>query len=132
MKTKIDALDTLFSEYIRRRAIAEAGGCERCLTPKHDTEKENGDTFEAFKYLQCSHYHGRSAKALRWDPDNAAGLCGACHIYFGANPEEHRQFFVQRLGQDRYDLLDARKRTPARYMDKAGIRLWLKEEIRKL
>ncbi len=130
--TKVDPLDVLFSEYIRRRAIMETGGCERCLTPKHDEQKENGDTFPAWKKLQCSHYHGRSSKSVRRDPDNAAGLCGACHIYLGSHPEEHTQFFKNRLGEQDFDLLSGRLRVPVRYIDKSGVKLWLKEEIRRL
>ncbi len=132
MKPRRDPLDILFSEFIRRRAISEAGGCERCLTPKYDQQKENGDIFDAWKLLDCSHYHGRSSKSVRWDPDNAAGLCGACHIHLGGHPEEHKQFFLDRLREQGLDLLAGRLRTQARYIDKAGITLWLKEEIRKL
>ena len=126
---KHDPLDDLFSEFIRKRAIHDAGGCERCLVPKFDIQKDNGDIFEAYKLLQCSHYHGRGAKSVRWDPDNAAGLCGACHIYFGAHPEEHRVFFIGRLGQDGYDMLYARKRTPAKYLDREAIALFLRQQI---
>ena len=126
---KIDPLDKIFSEFIRRRAIAEKGGCERCLTPKFDVQKDNGDIFEAYKFLQCSHFHGRGSKSVRYDPDNAAGLCGACHIYFGAHPEEHREFFIKRLGQKGYDMLLARKRISAKYLDREAIKIYLKQEI---
>jgi len=128
---KIDPLDKLFSEFIRRRAIKTAGGCERCLVQKYDIQKENGDIFPAWKQLQCSHYHGRGIKSVRYDPDNAAGLCGACHLYLGSQPDEHKQFFINRLGEHGYDMLLARKRQSAKYIDKSIITLYLKAEIEK-
>ena len=124
-------LDVLFSEYIRRRAITEVGGCERCLTPKYNITNENGDIFPAWKHLQCSHFHGRASRSVRWDEDNASGLCGACHIYVTAHPIEHVEWFKERLG-DRFDLLQARARTPARYIDREAIKLYYKAKIEEL
>ncbi|KKM74406.1 hypothetical protein LCGC14_1400670 [marine sediment metagenome] len=89
---KTSLLDAKFSEVIRRRAI----------------QKDNGDTFPAWKLLQCSHFIGRAKKSVRWDEDNASGLCGGCHMYFTAHPDEHTEFFKDRLG-DKFDLLQARK-----------------------
>lgn len=117
MKIRIDPLDTLFSQYIRLRAIKDVHGCERCLTWKAD-----------YKALQCSHFIGRAKKSVRWDEDNAAALCMGCHGYLTAHPLEHVEWFKARLG-DRFDLLLARARTPARYIDKAAINLYLKGKI---
>ena len=118
-RIEIDPLDSLFSEYIRRRAVATVGGCERCLTGKTD-----------WKQLQCSHYHGRSKRSVRWDEDNAAGLCGACHMYFGAHPIEHVAWFVVRLGRD-YDFLLARMRNMER-PDKQVLTLYYTAKIAEL
>jgi len=131
VKVKLDKLDTLFSEFVRRRAIQSAGGCERCLTPKFSTVKDNGVPFPAYKTLQCSHYIGRSNHQTRWDEDDACGLCGACHIYFGHNPHEHEEFFKQRLGPVRFDLLQARARQTG-CTDKNALTLYYKEKIRQL
>ena len=91
---EIEYLDDLFSGFIRKRAMLKVHGCERCFTQK-----------VSWKQLQCSHFWGRMRKSVRWDADNAAGLCGACHIYLTSHPEEHRQFFLERLGQDKYNEL---------------------------
>ncbi len=131
MKIKIDPLDKLFSEFIRRRAIQRVGGCERCLTPQYDTEREDGTVFPAWKQLECSHFFGRAQKSVRWDEDNAAGLCFGCHQYLGSHPLEHVEWFKARLG-DSFDLLNARARTPVRYLDKAGIKLYLKAKIEEI
>ncbi len=119
-KIRIDKLDALFSEYIRKRAMKDTHGCERCLTWKQD-----------YKELQCSHFFGRGQKSVRYDPDNAAGLCFGCHQYFGSHPLEHTEWFNSRLG-DKLDLLLARARVPARYMDKEAIRLYLEAKIKEL
>jgi len=127
-----DKLDDLYSEFIRRRAIAEKGGCERCGTQKHDIQKDNGDIFEAYKLLDCAHCHGRAAKGVRWDPDNAAGLCGGCHMFLDAQAEAKREFFIKKLGQEAYDMPLARKRIPAKYLDREAIEFYLRQEIKRL
>lgn len=124
---KIDKLDKLFSEYIRKRAIKEAGGCERCLNPKYDIEKENG-IFPAWKQLQCSHFKGRARKSVRYDEDNAAGLCGGCHMYLTAHPDEHEAWFKERLGEEKFDLLICRSSRPQK-VDKDLIYLYFKQKI---
>ncbi len=92
-------LDKLYSIYIRMRAIFRVGGCERCLTPKL-----------SWKQLQCSHFFGRARRSVRWDEENAVGLCGACHMYFTANPLEHTEWFKKHLGEEKFDLLNSRMR----------------------
>ena len=130
MKTKLDPLDNLFSEYIRKRAIIRTGGCEKCLTPKYDTQKEDGTPFPAWRKLQCAHLISRWHKSTRWDEDVALGLCGACHIWIDHEAEEKIALLKQVLGQDGYNLLLARSR-PGK-PDKKAIELYLKEKIKTL
>lgn len=99
MKSKFASLDLLFSEFIRKRAMPR---CERCLTVK-----------TTWKQLQCSHFYGRRKRSVRWDEDNGTGLCGACHLYFTANPNEHVEWQKERLG-DRFDDLKIRANTPGK------------------
>ena len=120
MRIKIDPLDVLFSKFIRLRAMEAVHGCERCFTKKN-----------SYKQLQCSHFFGRSRKSVRWDEDNAAGLCFGCHQYFTSHPIEHVEWFVGKLG-DKFDMLNGRQRTPARYLDKNLIELYLKAKIEEL
>ena len=107
-KIRIEPLDKLFSEFIRRRA---GHGCERC-----------GHWKASYLELECSHFIGRAKKSVRWDEGNAAGLCFGCHQYLGSHPLEHVEWFKQRLG-DKFDLLLARSRTPAKYLDKKDIEI---------
>lgn len=130
MKIKIDVIDDLFSKCIRLLAMVRVGGCERCLAPKYDTVKDNGDIFPAWKQLQCSHFFGRGRKSVRWDEDNAAGLCFGCHQYFTSHPLEHVEWFKARLG-DRFELLQGRMRILGR-PDRAAIELYLTGKIDEL
>ena len=113
IKIKIDPLDRLFSQYIKARDKC----CQRC--------GGSGG-------LQTSHFWGRGRKSVRWDSENSCLLCYGCHQYFHANPAEHTEWFIQRLGQERFNLLSARTRILARYIDKEAIRIYLENEIKKL
>ena len=116
MRVKIDKLDRLFSQYVRMGA---GNHCERC---GHWAE---------FGRLQCSHFFGRAKKSVRYDEENAAGLCFGCHQYLGSHPFEHTVWFQERLGEDRFLLLRARADTPCK-PDREAIELYLKEKIKEL
>lgn len=117
---KLDPLDKLFSEFIRRRALNKVGGCERCLNGKTD-----------WKQLQCSHFFGRAKHSVRYDEDNAVGLCGACHLYFTAHPLEHTEWFKQHLGEREFDLLNHRAHIPQK-IDRNAIAIYLEVKIKEL
>ena len=131
MRVRIDPLDTLFSECIRRRAMKRAGGCERCLTPKYDIEKEDGEIFPAWRQLDCAHLLGRWKKSIRWDEENAAGVCGGCHMVLDRDHQEKENFIISHLGPERYDLLKGRERIPG-MPDRAAIGLYLKAQIEEM
>ena len=111
MKIKRDPLDILAANHIKLRDIR----CQRC-----------GGT----SGLQTAHFHSRRKRSVRYDPDNLCLLCFGCHIYLDGNPLEKVEFFRERLG-DKFDLLNSRARTPARYIDKAAIKLYLQEKIKE-
>ena len=115
MKIKLSPLDKLFSEFIRKRAN---GICEKCLKP---TE---------FKRLQTSHYHGRRKKSVRFNEDNAAGLCFACHQHLGENPYEHTEWFKKRLGDDKFELLHAQAQQLMK-VDEDMVKLRLKQLLKE-
>lgn len=110
--------DKLFSDCIR---IRDKWTCQRCLTPYEPPTAG----------LHCSHFWGRGNKSVRFDFENAAAMCFKCHQILGANPHEHRELFLKRLGQKKYDALGVRARTPAK-VDEKLIVIALKEELRKL
>lgn len=131
MKIVITRLDKLFSEYIRRRAIFRSGGCERCSTAKYDIQKDNGSILPAYKQLQTSHFWGRANRGVRYDEDNAAGLCPGCHMYLGGHPYEHSIFFRERLGQVKYDELMLRAHKVHK-VDYAAVELYLRQKLEDL
>ncbi len=117
---KISPLDKLFSELIRKRAMSRVHGCERCLS-----------YCEEYKRLQCSHFWGRSKRSVRFDEDTAAGLCAGCHMYLTAHPAEHYKWFLEKLGQEKFDLLETRARRPQK-IDENLIWIYLKERIKEV
>ncbi len=113
MKIKIDKLDVLFSQVIRRRAD---GRCEYCGYRKR---------------LQCSHFIGRRKRNTRYDPDNACGLCFSCHQYLDEHPYEHTEFFTQRLGSEKLEVL-VRKGNMIVKIDREEIEECLKRQLELL
>lgn len=91
--------DAAFSDYIR---YFYDGVCQKC--------KSQNEIFS--QGYHCSHFHGRGNKSVRFDPDNAVGLCAKCHFSLGGNPHEHKEFFFNHLGEEKYDALVRRKNTP--------------------
>ena len=132
MKVKRDSLDELFSEFIRKRAIKRVGGCERCLTSKYDKQKEDGKIFPAWRQLQCSHYHKRRKQSTRFDEDNCNGFCFGCHQYFEENRDEYTEWMIAQLGEDKFNMLQARMRNTWPKPDRELIGIYLKEKIKEV
>jgi len=120
MRIRIDPLDKLCSEFVRKRAMSRVHGCERCLTWKAD-----------YKQLECCHFIGRSKRATRYDSDNMIGCCMGCHRYLDSRPLEFVDFMRKRLGEQAFDLLQARARQIGK-VDKAAIELYLEEQLANL
>ena len=101
----IARLDSLASEYVRKRAIMHAGGCERCHQGK-----------VSWKDLQWAHYRGKNKHSIRWDPSNAAGLCGGCHRHIDSvDPKAKVDLFLQLLGQEEFDRINLRAEFIVKY-----------------
>ncbi len=131
MKIRIDPLDKVFSQFIRMRAIQRVGGCEKCLRPKYDRVKENGDIFPAWKQLEVSHFFGRGRWSVRFDEDNSAGLCFKCHQGFGAQPLEHVRWFENHIGKEAMEMLEGRERQLGK-PDEAALTLYYREKIKEM
>ena len=87
-------LDDLHREFIRKRAMARCGGCERCGSQKM-----------SYKDLQTAHCHGRGRHTVRWDERNSAGLCGGCHRYIDSQITAKEELFRRLLGEEEYERL---------------------------
>jgi hypothetical protein len=108
LKTKITVLDKLYSKFIRLRAVHAAGGCEYCGKQVTDELRPDGTVKPAYKFLETSHFIGRGCRQVRFDPDNAAGVCFTCHRMFERRPDIHTAFFRKRLGSERFEQLQIR------------------------
>lgn len=115
MKIKIDAADTVFSQYIRLRDKS----CRRCHSPVQFNAK--GDPVSH----QASHFQGRRKESTRFDEENVDCLCGGCHMYFTQNPGEHYQWQVQTKGQKIVDLIILRSNTYVRKDRKMAQMYWM-------
>ena len=112
MKIKIDSLDKLFSQCIKKRDKV----CQRC---------------GGISGLQTAHFHGRAKRSTRWDSENSCLLCFGCHMYFHAHPLEFVEFFQKRLGEMPFMLLTARAGVAGK-PDVEAIRLYLKAQIKEI
>ncbi len=118
-KKELKALDKLFSDYVRQRAVSRVHGCERCLQGK-----------TSYKQLHCAHMHPRRKRSVRWDIDNAIGICPGCHRHIDNDASVKVAFFRNLLGDRAYDLLEMRANTPQR-VDVNAIYLYLKNLLKE-
>ena len=115
-------LDRLFSEFIRKRAMKLAKGCQRCHAPK-----------QSYKELDCAHFHSRRKYSTRWHELNACGLCGGCHFYLDSHPQEKIDFFRELLDGD-FEKLNMEAEMLSRYSttDYQLLEIYLKQKIKEL
>ena len=101
--SKLDELDQLFAWYVKRRDRYTCQFCRKKFDPYSETGLEG---------LDCSHFHGRGKKSVRFDPDNCDSLCRCCHIENEECKEDHyTQFKIERLGLEKFmDLEDKANR----------------------
>lgn len=117
-RLRISKADKLFSNYIRLR---DSYTCVRCHTYY----------LPPTKAIHNSHYWGRKNKGTRFDPENCDALCYGCHRLWGEDKDSYREFKIKQLGQERFDALERRAKTPTK-VDESLIVLWCNSEIIKL
>lgn len=92
----IEKADKLFRDYIRLR---DKMSCQRCGQDAYHDRK-----------IEVAHFYGRSNLTTRWAPDNVCLLCFKCHyLWAHREPMEFSQWWLKRLGEDRFKLLQVRK-----------------------
>lgn len=89
-KALINKLDSIAAKMVKRRACYR---CETCLKAFSEGSHE---------WLDCSHYHGRTALSVRWEPDNMIAQCRECHMKFHSHRGSFDGFMMQRLGAARF------------------------------
>jgi len=93
---KISPADKYFSKCVRARTNWT---CECC--GKQYEENSQG--------LHCSHYYGRRAYAVRYDPMNAFAHCFSCHQKLGSNPEDFHRWATETLGKQAIGILQEKR-----------------------
>ena len=110
-KIKIRPADKYYSQWLR----GERKCCERC------GERKN---------LQCSHFYGRKAESVRFDPENTDCLCFFCHNYFEMNPADYADWKKSRMTPQAYKLLKVRAHT-FKKRDDTLVLIWLNKIMGK-
>jgi len=80
--------------------------------------------------LQVAHYYSRKNLRTRWDLDNACILNGGVHSYWAhTNYEQFREFWIKRIGKDRFEMLRIRAKyvAPVKLKDLYHTYYWLKQ-----
>lgn len=90
---KLSPADRYFSQWIRLRDKA----CRRCGSRVKFNYKGLPITHQA------SHFKGRAKQGTRFEPMNVDTMCGGCHRYLTAQPDEHVEWQVKTKGQKMVD-----------------------------
>mgnify|MGYP003145549949 CR=1 FL=1 len=110
-------MDTLFSRYIRLR---DGGRCVYC--------GKIGDV----RGMHTHHFRGRRYKRTRYEEDNAACLCYACHNLMSDFSEINTSLHIKLVGSDRVEALGIRARSSNVTIDREEIKKKLQEKIKAL
>ena len=93
--TKIERLDIIFSQYIRKRDIGK--GCISC------------GKFITYEQSECGHYISRRHKSTRFDENNCHAQCKTCNDFEDGNIKGYRQRLIQKIGLEKVEELERRK-----------------------
>ena len=87
-------LDRMFSRLIRAQA---KWTCVYC-----------GKTYSNRSLLQCSHFHSRRLRSVRFDPENCECMCLRCHQMLDMHPRVYDAWKRLQLGEERFEALRLR------------------------
>ena len=119
-KIKLRYTDGLFRKW---RRIKDNYTCQKCGQPY---SSDNAGS------LEVAHFHSRRHENTRFDEENTLCLCRVrCHQYFDTHRTEFEAFMLERLGRERYDLLELRAHITKK-RDDAGDRIILKEMLKEV
>lgn len=116
MKIRITKLDSLFSRYVR---TISGGYCKRCKK------------YFGVAKLHNAHFHSRRKHSVRWDIANTVPICFGCHSYIDGNPLRKIEFFLEILGQEKFNSLNERAETLTK-VDKEALTVYYKERLKEV
>jgi len=90
-KSLVTKLDTVFSQYIRRRyAVNDIAECITCSKKDH------------YKKLQCGHFMSRRHYSTRWDENNVGVQCYGCNITNQGQQYIFSQYLGDKISENMY------------------------------
>ena len=90
-KSLVIKLDTVFSQYIRRKdAIDEIANCITCGKK------------EEWKNQDCGHFISRTHYSTRWDENNVATQCRYCNRYCQGEQYKYSLYLGNNLSEELY------------------------------
>ena len=96
LRTRQKALDSIFSEWVRRSAANEHGlvSCVTCGRKMYWLDAEAG------------HWVKRQHKLVTWDERNVHVQCTRCNKWRGGAEEDHEAYIVAKYGREVADELE--------------------------
>src|SRR5258706_4936773 len=113
IKTRQNALDSIFSEWVRRKDATQAGTA-RCVTCGH---------IDDWKAQDAGHFWKRQHKATRWNPINVAVQCSRCNRFRGGAEAEHAAYIIREYGLAAFQDLEEQH---------VRVKKWSRDEIEGL
>ncbi len=92
-------LDTIFSEFIRRRD-ADDKGFIRCISCGKVVHWKESD---------CGHYINRKHNSTRYDEQNCNAQCRSCNRFDEGNIQGYRKGLIKKIGEEATNLLEFKK-----------------------
>jgi hypothetical protein len=96
----VKAAQMVFNKYIRERDKDEL-----CISCRQKPKKENAGHF----YNANNHWN------VRFDEDNVHLQCERCNSFLSGNLIEYRANLISKIGQERFDQLEARARITRKF-----------------
>ena len=103
---KLNILDKVFSEYIRRRD-ADMNGKVKCCTCNNKKH---------WKKMDAGHWLSRGRLATRYHEKNCHAQCITCNQFKSGNPEAYDRFIINKYGMDVFDSLIELSQTEVKWM----------------
>ena len=91
----VDALDSIFSKYIRLRDSDKNGYCKCVTCPKTGFWTKDG--------MQAGHFQTRTKYSTRWDEKNVHAQCAGCNMVNGGQQYVHGIEIDKRYGEGTAD-----------------------------
>ena len=105
-KSLVTKLDTVFSQYIRRKdAINEIATCVTCGKKDH------------WKKLQNGHYMSRRHYNTRWDEENCHVQCSGCNVFRAGEIYLYTKYLCLKFGNNFPDMLYEKSNKVVKFAD---------------